>query len=156
MLAFIDNPIGIAAIFILALLLFGPDKLPQIAGQLGRALRELRRTASDLKSSWDMDEHFEPPRYDHYSAYTPGGDDSPPDSVRETGNGQASSATTQTAAALPAGEPPRGDFAAAALADTAADYGVGPAAPAAETEATTPPQEPLRPQPAEGTVPRSR
>ncbi|HZT41372.1 MAG TPA: twin-arginine translocase TatA/TatE family subunit [Chthonomonadaceae bacterium] len=153
MLAFIDNPIGIAAIFILALLLFGPDKLPQIAGQLGRALRELRRTASDLKSSWDVDDHYEPPRYDNYPY---NGDVSSAASVPEVGNGQASSAATQTPAALSAGETPRGDFAAAALADTSADYGAGPAAPVAETDSVAVPQEPLRPQPAEGTVPRSR
>lgn len=153
MLAFIDNPIGIAAIFILALLLFGPDKLPQIAGQLGRALRELRRTASDLKSSWDMDQPYEPPRYDSYPY---NGDVSSSASVQETENGQATSQATQTPAAIPAAEPPRGDFAAAALADTAADYGAGAAAPAAETEIPAAPQEPLRPQPADGTVPRSR
>ena len=154
MLAFIDNPIGIAAIFILALLLFGPDKLPQIAGQLGRALRELRRTASDLKSSWDMDERYEPPRYDNYPY---NGDVASATSVQEAENGQASSTATQTpSAALPAGEPPRGDFAAAALADASEDYGAGTTAPAAETDSAAAPQEPLRPKPAEGTVPRSR
>ncbi len=155
MLAFIDNPIGIAAIFILALLLFGPDKLPQIAGQLGRALRELRRTASDLKSSWDMDAptHYEPP---HYDPYPYNGNAGSAGSVLESETEHAASPIVPPPAALPAQEPARGDFAAAAFAETDTDYSAGAAPAAAEKECPVTPQEPLRPQPAEGTVPRNR
>jgi sec-independent protein translocase protein TatB len=35
---------------VLALLIFGPDRLPTIAAQAGRALRELRRMAEGAKS----------------------------------------------------------------------------------------------------------
>lgn len=39
-------------IFVLALLIFGPKKLPEIGKQLGRALGELRRASEDLKEGW--------------------------------------------------------------------------------------------------------
>ena len=36
-------------ILVLALLLFGPKKLPEIGKQVGRALGEFKRTSNDLK-----------------------------------------------------------------------------------------------------------
>jgi TatA/E family protein of Tat protein translocase len=42
-------------IFILALLIFGPRKLPEIGRTIGRAMGELRRATSDLRSSLDVD-----------------------------------------------------------------------------------------------------
>ena len=38
-------------IFVLALLIFGPRKLPQIGKTVGRALSEFRRATNDFKSS---------------------------------------------------------------------------------------------------------
>jgi sec-independent protein translocase protein TatB len=40
----------LAVLGVLALLIFGPDRLPGIAAQAGRALRELRRMAEGAKS----------------------------------------------------------------------------------------------------------
>ncbi|HZR67040.1 MAG TPA: twin-arginine translocase TatA/TatE family subunit [Terriglobales bacterium] len=37
-------------LFILALLLFGPKKLPQIARQIGKALGEFRRASNEFKA----------------------------------------------------------------------------------------------------------
>src|ERR1700681_4003800 len=37
-------------LFILALLLFGPKKLPQIARQVGKALAEFKRASNELKA----------------------------------------------------------------------------------------------------------
>ena len=39
-------------LFVLALLIFGPKKLPEIGKQLGRALGELRRASEELKEGW--------------------------------------------------------------------------------------------------------
>ncbi len=39
----------ILVIFLLVLLLFGPDKLPELAKQVGKGLRQLRRASDDLK-----------------------------------------------------------------------------------------------------------
>lgn len=40
----------ILALVVIALLVFGPDKLPQAAAQAGRTLRQLRRMASNAKA----------------------------------------------------------------------------------------------------------
>ena len=40
----------LAVLGVLALIIFGPDRLPGIAAQAGRALRELRRMADGAKS----------------------------------------------------------------------------------------------------------
>ena len=39
-------------LFVLALLVFGPKKLPEIGKQLGWALGELRRASEELKEGW--------------------------------------------------------------------------------------------------------
>jgi len=43
---------------VLALIIFGPDQLPKIAGQAGRALRDLRRIADNAKA--DLQEGLGP------------------------------------------------------------------------------------------------
>ena len=40
-------------IFVIALLVFGPKKLPELGKSLGKGLREFKRATNDLKSSWD-------------------------------------------------------------------------------------------------------
>ena len=48
------GPLGfyeLAFILVLALLIFGPKKLPEIGKTLGRGMSELRRATSDLKRS---------------------------------------------------------------------------------------------------------
>jgi sec-independent protein translocase protein TatA len=42
-------------IFVLALLLFGPKKLPEIGRTIGKALTEFRRASSDLKSTFERE-----------------------------------------------------------------------------------------------------
>lgn len=42
-------------IFLLALVLFGPKKLPELGRTLGKALTEFRRASSDLKSSFERE-----------------------------------------------------------------------------------------------------
>jgi len=45
----------LAVIFILALVLFGPRKLPEIARTVGKALSEFRRASSELKATFDRE-----------------------------------------------------------------------------------------------------
>jgi len=45
----------IMAIFILALILFGPKKLPELGRTLGKAITEFRRASSELRSSFDRE-----------------------------------------------------------------------------------------------------
>lgn len=42
-------------IFLLALLFFGPKKLPELGKTIGKALTEFRRASSELKSTWDRE-----------------------------------------------------------------------------------------------------
>ncbi len=42
-------------IFVLALLLFGPKKLPELGKTIGKALTEFRRASNDLKSTFDRE-----------------------------------------------------------------------------------------------------
>src|SRR6266550_3613963 len=40
-------------IFIVALLVFGPKKLPELGKSLGKGIREFKKATDELKSSWD-------------------------------------------------------------------------------------------------------
>ena len=42
-------------IFFLALLLFGPKKLPELGRTLGKAMTEFRRASSELKATFDRE-----------------------------------------------------------------------------------------------------
>lgn len=42
-------------IFVLALLIFGPKKLPELGKTIGKAMTEFRRASSELKSTWDRE-----------------------------------------------------------------------------------------------------
>ena len=45
----------IAIIFILALVLFGPRKLPELGRTIGKAMTEFRRASNDLKATFDRE-----------------------------------------------------------------------------------------------------
>ena len=40
-------------IFVVALLVFGPKKLPELGKSLGKGIREFRKATDELKSNWD-------------------------------------------------------------------------------------------------------
>ena len=42
-------------IFLLVLVLFGPDKLPELAKQVGKGVRKIRRASDELKSQLNLD-----------------------------------------------------------------------------------------------------
>src|SRR5262249_4894374 len=44
-------------IFIVALVLFGPKKLPELGRTIGKAITEFRRASSDLKASFEREMH---------------------------------------------------------------------------------------------------
>ena len=47
-LAFLGSPADIAIILVVALLVFGPKRLPEIGKQLGQAMREMRKITDEL------------------------------------------------------------------------------------------------------------
>jgi sec-independent protein translocase protein TatA len=84
---FVLSPIQIAVVLLIALIVFGPNKLPEIGKQLGSALRELRKATSDVARSFSTDYEPDPEPY-HDSGqtygvadygYRPQGYTSPPD-----------------------------------------------------------------------------
>jgi TatA/E family protein of Tat protein translocase len=40
-------------IFVIALLVFGPKKLPELGKSLGKGLKEFKKATEELKSNWD-------------------------------------------------------------------------------------------------------
>jgi TatA/E family protein of Tat protein translocase len=44
-------------IFVLALLIFGPKKLPELGRTIGKAMTEFRRASSELKATFDREMH---------------------------------------------------------------------------------------------------
>lgn len=46
----------LAIIFVVALLIFGPKRLPEFARSLGKGLAEFRRASSDLRQSFSLDD----------------------------------------------------------------------------------------------------
>lgn len=125
MLAFL-GPTQIMVLMIILLIVFGPQKLPEIGQQLGRALRELRRSTQEFTNAIHLDDDrdrynntYDPPDYNNYnSPYSVSSSYTPPEDT---------DGTSSTPARIAASEPPRGDFAAAAFADTNADYEAGAA-----------------------------
>ena len=52
------GPLGIPEtvfIFVLALLIFGPKKLPELGRTIGKAMTEFRRASSELRSTFDRE-----------------------------------------------------------------------------------------------------
>lgn len=46
------NPMEMLIIAVVALLVFGPERLPEIAGKIGRGIRELRAATGDLTNEF--------------------------------------------------------------------------------------------------------
>lgn len=115
------GPIGVQemiALFVIALLLFGPKKLPELGRTLGKALTEFRRAKNELKTTFEShmreleretqlesppSHSYTPPSYtypyDDYGRYD-GSDTS--SAVREPSEEQKAAIEANAAAADPA------------------------------------------------------
>lgn len=65
----------VLVILVIALLVFGPTKLPEIGRQVGGMLREMRKMTGDVQRAFDLDgnsshDHYDS-RYDHDYKSTP-------------------------------------------------------------------------------------
>ncbi len=100
------GPAEIFVILVVALLVFGPEKMPEIARQVGRAAREFRRVQQHLRSELrDVVAEFDAP------ASSSGGDEVPTLAPRDDSPSPGSSA------------PPAG------LTDSSGDGGARPGDP---------------------------
>ena len=101
-------------IFLLALLIFGPKKLPELGKTVAKAMGEFRRASSELKSTWDremqqIEKETEPIKkvaeeytesinnYDDSSYYDYGAYDSGTSELTETASTTVSDPATQGA-----------------------------------------------------------
>jgi sec-independent protein translocase protein TatA len=91
------GPAEVLVILVVALLVFGPNRLPEIGRQVGRGVRELRKFQDTIKR--DLDEVMA----DDSVTSTPGGDPPPTLPPREIEAPAASSPDVSTSGANPSG-----------------------------------------------------
>jgi TatA/E family protein of Tat protein translocase len=117
-------------IFLLALLIFGPKKLPELGKTVAKAMGEFRRASSELKSTWDHEmqqieketapikqaaeeyhdkiNNYDDSSYYDYGAYDSGSSEltaTPSTTVGEPATQGAEQPTATASAAEPAGAP---------------------------------------------------
>jgi len=129
-------------IFILALLLFGPKKLPELGRTLGKALTEFKRASNELKATFDRElssleredqsikevtSSYDPSNYSYnydysYDSYSDGGSSS------SSADSTATEPTTVSASATQGAEAKNGTAPEGTVATT-----VDVSAPATET-----------------------
>lgn len=106
-------------LFILALLLFGPKKLPELGKTIGKAVTEFRRASNELKATFDREmktleqendslkevtSNYAPDSYDYdYSQYEYGSDYSYNDGT-ESNESTAANTSTESASATQGAE----------------------------------------------------
>ena len=108
----------IIIILVVALLVFGPQRLPDIGKQVGTALRELNKVRNDVQKALDLDELTGNNHYDSYNSY------GTYDSTAHTTNSSAAMTDTPATAALPHYESPQETTYAASSDAYEAHYGV--------------------------------
>jgi sec-independent protein translocase protein TatA len=91
----------ILLILVLALVIFGPRRLPEMGRSIGRSMREFRRAASDLRAEIETDMDVEePPRVPARSARaraaTTGGAAEAEDDTSDAGSSAEQAASGET------------------------------------------------------------
>lgn len=96
-------------IFVIALIVLGPERMPKLARDLGRAVAEFRRTSDELRGEFlNADKHLAAPATSAETTLTPGEPTTPPAMAlaAPTGDGPPGPAT---AAATDPAAPPEPD-----------------------------------------------
>jgi len=94
------GPLGfpeLIIIFVVALLVFGPRKLPELGKSLGRGLSEFKRASNDLRNTLD-DEIRDEERRSALNPPTPTIVDTPPATVAASAHETADAADPDTVA----------------------------------------------------------
>jgi sec-independent protein translocase protein TatA len=107
------GPAEILVILVVALLVFGPNKMPEIAKQVGKGFREFRRVQQHLKSELrDVVSEFDSPSstasvaQEPVPMLPPKDDDATPSSTSTPTPTPAASEPAASAPALPAADSP--------------------------------------------------
>lgn len=70
-------------ILVMALVFFGPRKLPQISKSLGKSLAEFRRASDDFKRTWEREVAIESTKTDSLSSFDPQATTDPVNTILE-------------------------------------------------------------------------
>ncbi len=104
------GPVELIVILVIALLILGPGKLPEVGASLGKSIREFRKASSDLQDSVKIDASPAPPVQSAQAT--------PPPAVPPAPAPSVTTAPPETAATAPA---PASDGAAAPAGSSTAD-----------------------------------
>jgi TatA/E family protein of Tat protein translocase len=63
-----ESPVQWMIVLVIALIVFGPNRLPEIGRQLGAALRELRKAKDDMVRSFHMGSDLDPDPYPYHNS----------------------------------------------------------------------------------------
>jgi sec-independent protein translocase protein TatA len=64
MTVFNIGPAELIVILIIALIVFGPKRLPEVGRSIGRSLREFRRASDEIRGELERDPDDDEPRFD--------------------------------------------------------------------------------------------
>lgn len=87
-------------LFLLALLIFGPKKLPEIGRQIGRALAEFRRASNEFKSQ--LESEMRQIELDELKKQEPSPSIQPPEGAIASSTRPAATGSPEPETALPA------------------------------------------------------
>src|SRR2546430_776881 len=96
------GPSEILLILVIALIVFGPRKLPELGKSLGHAMAQFRRASDDFKRSWEQEVELENSRKSE-SQYTASTYNSA--SPEQTATSELGHAATETASTTPESAP---------------------------------------------------
>ena len=89
----------LAIIFVIALLIFGPKRLPELARTVGKGLAEIRRASGDLRQTFDLSADPPPHRPPPAPSHVPAPED--PRTARELDSRPAQAIDTDESEAPP-------------------------------------------------------
>jgi len=84
----------IIVIFVLALIIFGPRKLPEIGKSLGKGLAEFKKASNELRHTWEEEVRVDSEKQ-AMSEILGGTSDSKKDSTEDTGKSKAADSANQ-------------------------------------------------------------
>lgn len=93
-------------ILVVALIVFGPTKLPELARSLGRAMHEFRRASNDLRASFN--EAIEPPPSPQPPRASPAIPPPPAEAPAPLDQPPAGAAPAERPSSPPSSSPPNG------------------------------------------------
>lgn len=126
-----------------ALLVFGPDQLPQMVKKIAKGLKEVRRASDDLKRSIDLDDDDDRPKWKQ-PVHRPALVEPPQTASASASSKPASSSSLEPPPSIPGSALATEDAGAPVIVAAASAVAVGSAIddPPEKVEETTDPQKP--------------